>query len=216
MKQKVFHSESFFSPPQLKLQLRSGGSMSAAAEAALELLDSVSFAAVGVHVLQPVAAAPEAERKVEVAAKPSPSKPGGGSSRSRRGSKLEVREPSRADLPGETAGKALVAKLRAMVVKGEARVAAAEAETYRGANLSWGRNVAKNEAMVVAAVQVLVSTADQAAAASHSLVLRAEVLRGGTECAATLEAAAGLPARLWGSAAVMEGELQATLAEARP
>ena len=56
--------------------------MSTEAEAAaLELLDGVSFSAVGVHVLQPVAAAPEAAPKVEVVAKPS--KPGGGSSRLR-------------------------------------------------------------------------------------------------------------------------------------
>ena len=49
----------------------------------------------------------------------------------------------------------------------------------------------------------------QAAATSRSLTLRAEVLRGSAECAAALETAAGLPARLWGSAAVMQGELQA-------
>ena len=188
--------------------------------AALELLDGVSFEAVGVRVLQPVAAAPETAPKAEAEAMamPIPSKPGGGGNIriSRRGSRLEVKEPSRAAPPGETARKALVAKLRAMMVKGEARVAAAEAETHRGANLSWGKNVAKNEAMTASAVQVLVTSADQAAADSHKLALRAELLRGGAECAATLEAAAGLPARLWGSAAVMEGELQATLAEAWP
>ena len=188
--------------------------------AALELLDGVSFEAVGVRVLQPVAAAPVTASKAEAeaVAMPIPSKPGGGGNIriSRRGSRLEVKEPSRAAPPGETARKALVAKLRAMMVKGEARVAAAEAETHRGANLSWGKNVAKNEAMTASAVQVLVTSADQAAADSHKLALRAELLRGGAECAATLEAAAGLPARLWGSAAVMEGELQATLAEAWP
>ena len=37
------------------------------------------------------------------------------------------------------------------------------------------------------------------------------MLRGSAECAAALETAAGLPARLWGSAAVMQGELQAYL-----
>ena len=51
--------------------------MSTATEVALELLDDVTFAAVGVHVLEPVAAAPEAAPKLEVVAKPSPSKPGG-------------------------------------------------------------------------------------------------------------------------------------------
>ena len=65
--------------------------------------------------------------------------------------------------------------------------------------------------MVEAAVEVLGTSADQAAATSRSLTLRAEVLRGSAECAAALETAAGLPARLWGSAAVMQGELQAYL-----
>ena len=43
-------------------------------------------------------------------------------------------------------------------------MAAAEAETYRSANLSWGKHIAKNEAMVEAAVEVLGTSADQAAA----------------------------------------------------
>ena len=64
------------------------------------------------------------------------------------------------------------------MAKGEARVAAAEAETYRSANLSWGKHIKKNEAMVEAAVEVLGVSADQAAATSRSLTLRAEVLRG--------------------------------------
>ena len=51
--------------------------MSTATEVALELLDGVTFAAVGVHVLEPVAAAPEAAPKLEAEATPSPSKPGG-------------------------------------------------------------------------------------------------------------------------------------------
>jgi len=50
------------------------------------------------------------------------------------------------------------------VAKGEARVAAAEAETYKSANLSWGKHIAKNQAMVEAAVEVLAVSADQAAA----------------------------------------------------
>ena len=56
--------------------------MSTATEAVLELLEGVTFAAVGVHVLEPVAAAPEAAPKLEVVAKPS--KPAiGGSGRPR-------------------------------------------------------------------------------------------------------------------------------------
>ena len=39
--------------------------MSTATEVALELLDGVTFAAVGVHVLEPVAAAPEAAPRLE-------------------------------------------------------------------------------------------------------------------------------------------------------
>ena len=52
--------------------------MSTATEAVLELLDGVTFAAVGVHVLEPVAATPEAVYKLEVAAKPSKPAIGGG------------------------------------------------------------------------------------------------------------------------------------------
>ena len=56
--------------------------MSTATEVALELLDGVTFAAVGVRVLEPIAAAPEAAPKLEVVAKPS--KPAiGGSGRPR-------------------------------------------------------------------------------------------------------------------------------------
>ena len=42
--------------------------MSTATEVALELLDGVTFAAVGVHVLEPVAAAPDATPYSDISA----------------------------------------------------------------------------------------------------------------------------------------------------